>query len=719
MRFASHPLRARRWREAPRRRRTSSPPPPRGFARSSPRCTGRDGRSNAGLTTVEDISPRCRTRMRTRRRRGRHRFRFRFRFRFRVGNVPATSARRGGGVRARRVAARAGGRVVVRRLGRVPRDGRRRASRRRARFASGAARGSNSPSRFSFSRNASRVRNPAPASLRFFRALNGGGDGLARLVSLAILAPESLGADTVGGRMDDVHQLAGAAARLLQPMMGEGAAPEVGPTRRAAREHVRRALTIRGDRFDLGHANLFTAEGLAAARRLSAGYRALANVNLLRALLPPEGPASRARLARRLMLVASRVGPDASPARRGAGKALVTLGAHLGVSAEFIAAIVLGDEPPELSARGSGSADGSSSHPRVKLGMADGEGVMMGGEGVGEGGARPPRRARDARRAAEAGEAFLQNFPKDVTAACRWHFDKYARTLTRRVVDGGFGETAALRLLTAVLEPPSGSGSASFVEMKILESVAPHLETLATLAKPPRETFDDEKAKTFGLAAGERASPAARGDGDGVSGEDSTLVRRQRILLGLARRLFALDAACAGLGPGRRRVLFPPEGRGDAVGIVARRGSRGRRRVHDVPRDGDIRRGGRRPRATRRARASPSRPRRRRIRRRVVRLRRREDRETLARRGGRVRARRKPRGGRPRRRERFDRLGVRARAFAGASPRRGRRRRGGRRRGRRRRRRRDARPSSRMEIDSLGKMDEPKPKPKPKPKPRW
>ena len=196
----------------------------------------------------------------------------------------------------------------------------------------------------------------------FFRALNGGGDGLARLVSLAILAPESLGADTVGGRMDDVHQLAGAAARLLQPMMGEGAAPEVGPTRRAAREHVRRALTIRGDRFDLGHANLFTAEGLAAARRLSAGYRALANVNLLRALLPPEGPASRARLARRLMLVASRVGPDASPARRGAGKALVTLGAHLGVSAEFIAAIVLGDEPPELSARGSGPRPGP---PRI------------------------------------------------------------------------------------------------------------------------------------------------------------------------------------------------------------------------------------------------------------------------------------------------------------------------------------------------------------------
>ena len=249
------------------------------------------------------------------------------------------------------------------------------------------------------------------------------------------------------------------------------------------------------------------------------------------------------------MLVASRVGPDASPARRGAGKALVTLGAHLGVSAEFIAAIVLGDEPPELSARGSGSADGSSSHPRVELGMADGEGVMMGGEGVGGGGARPPRRARDARRAAEAGEAFLQNFPKDVVAACRWHFDKYARTLTRRVVDGGFGETAALRLLTAVLEPPSGSGSASFVEMKILESVAPHLETLATLAKPPRETFADEKD------ASERAW--ARGDGDGVSGEDSTLVRRQRILLGLARRLFALDAACAGLGPGRRRVLFP------------------------------------------------------------------------------------------------------------------------------------------------------------------
>ena len=191
------------------------------------------------------------------------------------------------------------------------------------------------------------------------------------------------------------------------------------------------------------------------------------------------------------------------------------------------------------------------------------------------------------------------------------------------------------------------------------------------MAKPPRETFADEKD------ASERAW--ARGDGDGVSGEDSTLVRRQRILLGLARRLFALDAACAGLGPGRRRVLFPegpktasaspgavladavastmcPETEtfaGEDVGPAQRDALALLPLVLDAGESAAASCVSPPPRESRDSRATR----------------------------GRVRARRKPRGGRPRRRERFDRLGVRARAFAGASPRRRRRRRGGRRRG--------------------------------------
>ena len=64
----------------------------------------------------------------------------------------------------------------------------------------------------------------------FLGALERGGDGagLARLACAAVLAPETLGADTAGGRMDDVNQLAGAAARLLQPVMGDPGAAASG-----------------------------------------------------------------------------------------------------------------------------------------------------------------------------------------------------------------------------------------------------------------------------------------------------------------------------------------------------------------------------------------------------------------------------------------------------------------------------------------------------------
>ena len=122
------------------------------------------------------------------------------------------------------------------------------------------------------------------------------------MLCLATLAPETLGgADVTGGRLDDVNQLAGAAARMLQPMVAEGIArtiPRVAATRRGARESLWRLLSSRSDRFDLGSADLRTARGLTAARQLSAGYRALANVNLLRQLLPAEGPASRGRGSR-------------------------------------------------------------------------------------------------------------------------------------------------------------------------------------------------------------------------------------------------------------------------------------------------------------------------------------------------------------------------------------------------------------------------------------
>ena len=52
-------------------------------------------------------------------------------------------------------------------------------------------------------------------------------------------------------------------------------------------------------------------------------YEALANVGLLRQLLPARGPASRAQLARRLLLAARSLGAAATPAQRQGGYAFI------------------------------------------------------------------------------------------------------------------------------------------------------------------------------------------------------------------------------------------------------------------------------------------------------------------------------------------------------------------------------------------------------------
>ena len=106
----------------------------------------------------------------------------------------------------------------------------------------------------------------------------------------------------------------------------------------------------------------------------------------------------------------------------------MTVGVHLGVPAEFIVAIVLGDEVP-------GDDDDANPSGRIER-----------------------RSVKSGKEAAANGEAFLQNFPKEVAGACRWNFVKYAEPLVARLVHGGSGRTAALRMLSAALEVPAGTG---------------------------------------------------------------------------------------------------------------------------------------------------------------------------------------------------------------------------------------------------------------------
>ena len=424
----------------------------------------------------------------------------------------------------------------------------------------------------------------------FFEALNGGADaseasdegpskadpalsqldqpsrgGVARLACAAALAPETLGADVAGGRMDDVNQLAGASARFLAPTMGDASAsPELAPLRGVARATLRHALAYH-PRFDLGAADARSAEGLRAARRLAAGYRALANVNLLRPLLPPQTPRrtsgaetesatvpkssqahemSRARLARRLLLAARALGPEASPAQVDAGREWVTLAAHIGASPEFLVRLALGDAEAVSEARALDASPVSASSSPSRAFSTD----------------------------AILGETFLQTFRKDVVAAVRWNFPACVEVLVRRVVDGGDGETAALQLLFAALDAPADGAATSFVETKILEALAPHLGTLASLAD--RSTV--KRARFFEKKRRREDSEDERKSGSDSEPEPETHERfdeRRRACVELARRAVALDAACAGTGPGRGRVLFPERrsSEGDAPGDVLAR----------------------------------------------------------------------------------------------------------------------------------------------------
>jgi hypothetical protein len=364
--------------------------------------------------------------------------------------------------------------------------------------------------------------------------------GVAHLACVASLAPETLGADIVGGRMDDVAQLAGAAARVLVPMMtvGETSNPDVAPVRLAARHTLRRMFAQHNGRFDLGAADVLSAEGLRAARRLAAGYRALANVNLLRPLLPSQSeepnaavvPTSRVNLARRLLLAAHGLGPDASPAQIEAGREWVTLAAHIGAAPEFVVQLVLGDV--EVGGSLSGRRD-ANSHTICS---------------------KTPNRAAGSHQnaAAKFGEAFLQNFPKDVVAAVRWHFKSCVESLVQRVVDGSPGSTGALNLLFAVLELPTNGAATTIVETQILTALAVRAPEIASLVD--RSTVHNS-GTGHGLDHGEVREADDHKDDNGAAFRRHD--ERRRACVELVRRAIALDQACAGFGPGRGRVLFP------------------------------------------------------------------------------------------------------------------------------------------------------------------
>ena len=335
--------------------------------------------------------------------------------------------------------------------------------------------------------------------------------------------------------MDDVNQLAGAAARLLQPVMGDpGAAasgagmsgapaealrgvPAARAIRVAARDGARASRSTRRAVRPRRGGPRVRARNLGAARRLAAHrYRALANVNLLRALLPAEGPASRSRLARRLLLAALELGPDASPAQTAAEGAR-----HRRRAPRRPPRFHLRRRPGRRGRRGRrrGSAAPRGCRPLEPERVVVSRRLFRReppsrrnrpalGEGGGAGGGR-------------RGGVHCSASPRTSWRRVGGSFAKFAPELVRRVVEGGRGSAAATRLLSAALDPPpnaSGSFAASFKEREILDAFARHAPSLASLVREGGGPGDLATARDAG------ATPPPPGEDS-----DSAHVRRARV----------------------------------------------------------------------------------------------------------------------------------------------------------------------------------------------
>ena len=106
-----------------------------------------------------------------------------------------------------------------------------------------------------------------------------------------------------------------------------------------------------------------------------------------------------------------------------------------------------------------------------------------------------------------------------------------------RVVDGGPGRTAALRMLSSALEVPASTTAAGLTEQNILAALKPHASQLANLADFHEDALEDVST-------------------------------RRRTLVNPTRRVLALDAAV------KTRVIFGEDGGdvqktlADAVGRV-------------------------------------------------------------------------------------------------------------------------------------------------------
>ena len=138
-------------------------------------------------------------------------------------------------------------------------------------------------------------------------------------------------------------------------------------------------------KFDLSAINLESPKGCIAAQHVSDVYRELANVFLLRRVLPKEGDSSAKVLALRASSAVCKLGRHTSPQQRTVCEAVVQLCLHLNISPPVLLDLLLDRKP------------GAS-------------GVKM-------------------------GEPFYRNYKESIIRACKFQFEEYCARLCSRYLE--------------------------------------------------------------------------------------------------------------------------------------------------------------------------------------------------------------------------------------------------------------------------------------------
>lgn len=273
-----------------------------------------------------------------------------------------------------------------------------------------------------------------------------GDDGyknVAGLISASIFTPQHLGEDTETSR----KLIMRAAAHLTQTLAAQRDFPYIS----GLSDETLCALQnfIITPEFDLGAINLELPKGCTAAQHVSDVYRELANVFLLRRVLPKEGDSSAKVLALRASSAVCKLGRHTSPQQRLVCQAVVQLCLHLNISPPVLLDLLLDRKTGAL-------------------------GIKM-------------------------GEPFYRNYKESIIRACKFQFEDYAPGLLK--VSGGDIESSsgivATDIVISVMElaiPKTQSTQSTSLEAsRVFTIMMKHISSLCPLHEGYEDSGTDVK----------------------------------------------------------------------------------------------------------------------------------------------------------------------------------------------------------------------------------